>query len=883
MRLDRGDLATSKADNKLLWSGIAVILILLLPSVNSVKTSLIHMGFVATEQTSSGKALQLASELLKAPINILKANTQLPTLKLDVKYQDWLKIEQDRSQALATGQIAEERAEVNASLYFDKKKYGAKIRLQGDMLDHVNGQTRWSLRVELKNKQAIYESRRFALVGSNVRIHQGPTLFAKTLKMAEFDIVSPKTIPVNVIVNGENWGVMLFEQSFSQDLLATNDRTEGLIVRLDTFEQHTDPVKGIIRTVKPRVLQEKTILDNSALGKQRQLALTLLDDFFAGKKSASEVFIADKLGQYLATVDIWGAWHALTWNNWRWYYNPHLAKLEPIQSDVAVTPAEHIWLMQAPSKSLLISKLMLADPEVQREYNLALNHLQSLLTNEHFLHELKAYETLFLKKLQSSAPLVQPYDFNIMLKQAACLSSDYQSAPCDNIPTLSTSLHVNMNEVHAIANWDLLARFNSNATNTANTLTIFNNDNVPLSIKGITGTTRFDEIDPLERVNADFPQVVNPGQTLNIDIPIGIDLVKVRAGLGNDKMGDYEFFKNVNPQTFLPRPVNALEAAETLAKYPFLIESGTSWRIPRGQWRIDDYIRTPESWQLLIDAGAQLEFTPNAGLMVFGQLHVTGIETDPVSFKPTDTKLGWSGITVFAEDKIQPSTITHAISAGAASPKLGLWQPRGATYFVKALVKVDHFTVKNNHSEDAFNAINSILDISNLTITEALSDAFDCDFCTGEIKDSHFNDIGYRSGGDGIDVSGSQIYISNVTFKGIRDKAISGGERSRLDVKNATFEEVNFGIVAKDDTTITAQGVHARLVKHNALMSYSKKPIFGGARMWIDDFDCLDQNCEQKFVAETGSVLQVNKQTVEAKPLNVKSLYNSIMKSDKPK
>ena len=85
--------------------------------------------------------------------------------------------------------------------------------------------------------------------------------------------------------------------------------------------------------------------------KQRQIALSLLNDFIDKKRSASDVFDAKRLSQYLATVDLWGAWHALTWNNWRWYYNPHTAKLEPIQSDVAVTPAAHIWLMRPTESS----------------------------------------------------------------------------------------------------------------------------------------------------------------------------------------------------------------------------------------------------------------------------------------------------------------------------------------------------------------------------------------------------------------------------------------------------------------------------------------------------------------------------------------------------
>ena len=70
--------------------------------------------------------------------------------------------------------------------YSDNKVLDAKVRLQGDLLDHVNGVNRWSLKFKVDNKQALFSSRRFALISPHVRINHGPTLFAETMKMAGF-------------------------------------------------------------------------------------------------------------------------------------------------------------------------------------------------------------------------------------------------------------------------------------------------------------------------------------------------------------------------------------------------------------------------------------------------------------------------------------------------------------------------------------------------------------------------------------------------------------------------------------------------------------------------------------------------------------------------
>lgn len=888
MRLDHSSINISSRETRVYWAAFVLLIFTLLPSSHKIKLSLIHSGYVAQHSTPIRKMRQLAIDIVRAPINYLTADTSIPTIKIDIRYQDWLKLESDRDKALNTGIIPEKRNQVNAIVYHESNKFKAKVRLQGDMLDHLSNATRWSFRLELKQKKALFSSRRFALVSPHVRIHQGPRLFSQTLKLAGFDIISPQHIPVRLIVNGVDWGVMLFEPAFSQSLLAVNKRTEGLITRLDLYEETIEninskkPKKTITRTVLPRVLQRKNILKNSALRKQRQIALGLLHDFFTGKRPASDVFDPVKLGQYLATVDTWGAWHALTWNNWRWYYNPHTAMLEPIQSDVAVTPAKHIWLMRAPSQSLTISKKMLEDPIIVQHYDRALKHLLSLIDSNTLSENLRDHEHSFIKKLHRSAPLTGRYDFSILRQQTKCIISGYEHPPCDQIPFISPDLHINMDRVATHPNWDLVTHFVSTKNNSE--LRLINNDKRLLRIKGITGTTRFGEIDLLDEINTDFPLALESNAHKTIALPKNITSVVVRAGLTDKKMGDFEFIRDINPDTFIPRPIRETSFALTsIQKYPFIQQTDHTWRITRGEWEINNYLRTPDNWQIIIDPGVTLKFSSEAGIMVFGDLIINGRATAPVNFTRQANNKTWAGLSVFGSLKKHKSQIKHLQVSFARSPLLGLWQPRGANYFVNTNLVADHLWIDNNQSEDALNIINSQIELHDLTIKNTLSDAFDCDFCKGKILNSVFNNIGFRSGGDAIDVSGSQLIIDTVSFSEVRDKAISGGEQSDLTVINADIKSVNFGIVSKDSTIITASEIHAEQVKHQALMSYSKKSIFGPAELTADQFTCSDPNCDRKVTAELGSQLSVNGQTIAPEKLNVKRLYNSIMKSDKPK
>ncbi|MGF1694357.1 hypothetical protein L4C54_01640 [Vibrio lamellibrachiae] len=857
---------------------LLLLLILIFPTGHAVKNYLIDKGFMSHHTETQDKALQLAKSIALAPTHWYLSNKDLPIIKVDIKYQAWLKLKDDRQTAMNHGFIPDVRNEVSAVIYHGANKISAKVRLQGDMLDHINKANRWSLKVTLGKKQAIFESRRFALVAPSVRLNQGSSLFAQSMRLADFDIISPKHIPVKVVLNGEDWGVMLFEQGFSQDLLAVNNRTEGLIIRLDMHAETTNERGQIHRVLKPRVLQRKTVLGNHSLSNQRQLSLALLNEFLDGRRAASDVFDAKRLGQYLATVDLWGAWHALTWNNWRWYYNPHTAKLEPIQSDVAVTPASHIWLMRPPSHTFELSNTMLSDPQVRAHYEEAKETLMSKLHST-LIPNLKTFEANFNQQLHSDSPLLTAFDYSIMERQADCWHMEYQTAECQSISHMDPNLHRQMDSFTAIPNWDLISRLSSHGGKKV--WTVINNDQQPLLIKGIEGITRYDEINPLDELNDELPIKIMPNQQTAFTLPSSMESINVFAALEGKKVAKFQFVNNIKLLTFVPRP-----SPSTTSAFPydqFIDRAKGQWQFKPGKWSINTYLVTPENTKVIIPAGTELNFSKKAGLMVFGSLDVNGTNEHPVIMTKTESATKWSGLAVLSKNKETTHSISHLKISFASSPKLGLWQPRGAIYFVNGFVQMQSVDITDNQSEDGLNIVNAHVLIRGLNIKNALSDAFDCDFCTGELTNSRFYNIGFRSGGDGLDVSGSTLALADVTFEKVRDKAISAGERSQLTIKNAAFNDVNFGIVAKDASSVEAKNVTASNVQYKALMSYSKKRIFGSASLNVSHYQCSDTGCDEKNVAELGSQLVVNGIEIQQQKLDVKKMYNTVMKSDKPR
>jgi hypothetical protein len=98
----------------------------------------------------------------------------------------------------------------------------------------------------------------------------------------------------------------------------------------------------------------------------------------------------------------------------------------------------------------------------------------------------------------------------------------------------------------------------------------------------------------------------------------------------------------------------------------------------------------------------------------------------------------------------------------------------------------------------------------------------------GVIRNTEFT----GNGGDGIDLSGSDVVVVDSRFSNMGDKAISVGERTRFYALNVSISGSSIGIASKD---LSTAHVLASTLKDNgtALAAYRKKAIFGGADLEV--------------------------------------------------
>jgi hypothetical protein len=166
--------------------------------------------------------------------------------------------------------------------------------------------------------------------------------------------------------------------------------------------------------------------------------------------------------------------------------------------------------------------------------------------------------------------------------------------------------------------------------------------------------------------------------------------------------------------------------------------------------------------------------------------------------------------------------------------------------FVDSKLRAHEVVFEDFGTEDALNVVRGHVTLSALRFVHADSDAFDGDFVEGTIDDVDLEDIG----GDGIDLSGSEITLRTVRAHGVRDKAISVGERSRVEVSGLSAEDGAFALVAKDGSEVRAEHIRAQDV-WIAIAAYTKKREFGPARIQADGLAVAGRSFP--FLVQTGS------------------------------
>ena len=871
-----------------------VALVLLLTVGAFLSGMFFYRGGYATE-ILAGVRSGLESEVINEAVNELDTELRLyqsnglPTIFLDIPFDSMMSIETEREEALEVGiLLSSDEDYVSANMHYnDEQNLDIKIRLKGDWTDHLEGD-KWSFRVHItEDDGALLGMRRFSLQGPETRNYTSEWGYHQNLFLE--DILTPRYFFVNVLVNGEHKGIYAVEESFTEDLLESQERREGVIIRMDEDLLWNNRARffnggpiwyaareeGFFWLTDGALNNEITsfrgshVASDDVLSEELISAAELLYSYNRGEISADQVLDEELWGRYYAITDLWAAGHATTWHNQRFYYNPVSGLLEPIAYDGLALPLRY----QTNETAELFSHTPFFNtPGVQKAYIETLERITTpeylaMLRNE-FGDELGEYYSLLIKEYQKSPdqPLLQlPWenlDFRIdllsrNLNPKQPIRGNYRVVEKEGETFIQLDL-VNLMIVPVQIN-DLLLGDNiqpfekewcvdevcqSEIVESADNIILLpSKDNNFAPVSFLLPAQGFDE----ENINTEnlSLQVNLYGASKNFSIPILSNYVPQGVDVGL-------------------KPSATLE--EALAAHPFLINLGNNeMAIRQGDWPVTGDLVLPVGYNLLIPEKTTLRFEEESVFLVHGSVEIRGSEENPVLL--TAQAENWGGLVVLGAS--ETSTWQYVVAEKMAGISRSGWILTGGITFYESPVDISFSVIGNSTTEDALNIIRTRFSFNYVEFLNTPSDAFDGDFTTGTAAHCSFHDIE----GDAFDVSGSEATITDSYFVNIGDKAVSAGERSNITLQNISIQNVGIGIASKDLSIVTADTLIIDTARMTGLAAYIKKPQYGVATIMATNVEFL--NTEKLAINQTHNKLLLNGEKVSPEDIDVDALYDA--------
>ncbi len=789
---------------------------------------------------------------------------ELNTLYIDIKPEEYRTLLNDREGALKN-RILTNPSEVNAKIRFENKQLRANVRLKGDLIDHWLSKRRMSLRIELKNDASILEFNEFSLQKPESRQHPYDQTFQSLIRRT--GSLSSSHNYVNVVLNGQAWGVMNMEESMTSEFLEKQDRKESLIVRFSDEEKGVMEMaasrKGIAPYAAYRLSDDSLFVkmyEQQKYGQRlnyRKWYSYISSQRLAQHTGRSELYNIDAYSKALFISAYWNDGHSLWHANSRHYFNPYLLQLEPITTDAYIPFSIRNYDSLYPRKTFdplnnnSVYNYVISTNEFRTNLNANFDVAQEAILYaktdyelNHRMFPLDPIDEVFLPTLADNIQLLDLQENREALFLPRKIPvDDYITPPStDQLELLVDYVHIRHHENGKVDIFNLLP--------------------VPVTLNKIENLAA-------QQVAKHELNLVLPGYTAGTYEPLTIQ-TKFYGILDNAVTVETEY-EGIIKTTHSGLTLNTNDMHNPLlnvykGEHDFLqLNEAEDWQWKSGSWEISEPLVIEGNLKLL--PGTEISFSENAYLIVHGRIQAEGSEDSKIVLNAQQSN--WKGLYVYQAK--QQSSLKHVNISDYSSLEDGLLSLTGGITFYQSDLVLENVQLSNVKAEDAINVVESHIEFSYLDIRDTQSDGLDSDFSNGFISNSQFLNIN----GDAIDFSGSVVDLDNIIAREVYDKAISVGESSTVTVSIGTFSNVGVGIVSKDGSTVFAEDLTIEPYLLSAAMAYEKKSFYPKPTLELRRIQAAG---EMAFVRQTGSYMSLDEREVPERALDVDDLYaNSVM------
>jgi len=283
--------------------------------------------------------------------------------------------------------------------------------------------------------------------------------------------------------------------------------------------------------------------------------------------------------------------------------------------------------------------------------------------------------------------------------------------------------------------------------------------------------------------------------------------------------------------------------------------------VQRGDWQVKGSLIIPEGYSVQATADTTLRFENDAVFVCNGGVDFQGTAEKPVRLLPCQDR--WAGMLVLNAADSRWAYVEVEQTTGISRKG---WVATGGVTFYKSPVSFHHCRFLNALGEDAVNVISADFAFKDCEFVGCRSDAFDGDFVKGDVQRCCFYDVE----GDAIDISGSDVHLTNVVICRVGDKGLSVGEESRMTANSVRIDGAKLAVVSKDLSRIDI----SELIIRNAeigLAAYTKKFEYGPAQ--ISATDVTMERVPTKALVQSSSYVVVDGEEMEEQKVDVKALY----------
>ncbi len=797
---------------------------------------------------------------------------------------DYIKIMEKREIAIEEGILQTSDDDwVNSILFGEDKMMKAKIRLKGDWLDHLRGD-KWSFRIKIRNDN----------VWNRMRVFSIQTPFARGFLREwishEFylskDLLTTRYGFVPFSFNNRSKGYYAWEEHFDKILPEWNKRREGPILKFSdeaywqwiklyaniTNRQRAELPHYDAAVIKP-FRASKTVSD-TLLFKQYLNAQKLVFQYKNHLKIPSEIFDLKKLASYYAMGDLLDMKHGIGWNNIRFYFNPVLCKIEPIAFDCYSGIISDLT-----SHSGLFAYQYLTDDLVYRENSLIKNIFIDSTFLSLYLSDLKEFSqpdfvNTIMDKLK---PKSDYYDSLIRMEFPQYKYND--KFIIDNAEYIRNQLpaleeFIKQVEKDTSFNVKVINEFFFDTLVYENTAEFFVNaytrekhtDSTLISIYNyypndiiILGTGKnnkfmnwYQHPEPLINKFDGSKDVASMDITSYNEANYLYFMLKDGFETYITAINPWPHPDGITPQQELMTKVNLCDSniIDTIIDRNIFIRKDDIW--------VDYPIIIPSGYTVNFEQGTTIDLVNKACFISYSPLKMSGTHENHILITSSDSSA--KGFTILQAANV--SELNYVSFENLNTLDFDGWTLTGAVTFYESDVEMNNVSFYRNQCEDALNTIRSSFSVKNSRFESIFGDAFDSDFCDGEVINTSFSNIG----NDAIDFSGSTISITDVLIDKALDKGISGGEESYLSIKNTVITGSNIGLASKDLSTVEIDNSEIKDCVIG-LVLFMKKPEFGPAKMIVNNTSI--KNTDSDMIIEKGSMLLIGDKVFEGNKKNI--------------